>query len=815
MLRILFVFILASLATSIFSQFTIRGKVVDEKNLPLVGANVIIKNSLAGTVTSTSGEFELKIAREGVYTLVISYLGYETITKEMEVSSDKEIIISMVTTEYLADEVMVYGTRATSKNPIAFTNLTSEEIQSYNTGDDITYMLSVLPSVVSTSEAGIGLGYTAMRIRGSDPSRINVTMNGIPVNDSESQGVFWVDMPDFASSVDNVQVQRGVGTSTHGAGAFGATVNFQTISTPEEAYAEYNVTYGSFNTLKNTVKVGSGLISDHFSIDARLSNMRTDGYILHSGSDHSSSFISAAYHAKNTIVRFTYLDGKERTGISWWGVPQEMIDSIRNYNPAGIYYDRNGIEHYYNDQTDNYRQQHYQLHISQKLANSLTMNLAGHYTKGAGYYQQYQDDANYYHTTAFADYGLPSVQGADTITNTDLTRQKWLDNDFIGAIGSIIFKKARTETILGGGWNYYTGDHFGNILWMEHNGGTPENYEWYFNVGEKTDWNIYTKASFQATNNISLFADLQFRRIKYEMSGIDDDLVSLDQEHEFNFFNPKAGIFFDINPANSVYGSVAVANREPTRANFKDAKGDPDATPKPERLTDIEIGYTYSHMWFSATANFFYMLYDDQLVPTGEKSNVGYDIMTNVEDSYRRGVEMIVSFKPFTNFRWDLNLTLSQNKIRDFVEHSVNYRIWNEDIGWYEIEEDTAITLGETDIAYSPSITGTSNINWQIVNGLNLNLITKYVGKQYFDNTSGEDRKLDPYLINNLKISYMVPLRFAKYLELYIQINNLFNTEYINNAYGGNWYEEGNEMTWAYYYPQAGIHFYTGMRICF
>ena len=804
-------------ATNTFSQYTLSGTVKDEQGQALTGADVYFLDLQLGTITNFDGTFIFSQLGKGTYDLKVAYLGYQEKIKTITLSSDSHVSIILKPVKYMADEVIVYGTRANSKFPMAYTNIDKNDLQRMNTGNDITYMLSQSPSIVATSEAGIGIGYTALRIRGTDPTRINVTMNGVPVNDAESQAVFWVNMPDLSASVEDVQIQRGVGTSTQGAAAFGATINFQTLGLSSKSYAEYQLLGGSFNTLRNTIKIGSGLIADHFSVDARLSNVKTDGYIKYSGSDHSSVFVSGAFHAKNSLLRFTFLEGKERTGISWWGVPQEKLETDRRFNPAGLYYDADRVEHYYEDQTDNYKQTHYQLHFSQKLNSVLNLNFAAHYTRGSGYYEQYMDDSNSYHSTVFTDYGLEEmvIVDSDTLYQSDLIRRKWLENDFYGIIASLVLKQSRLEAIVGGGWNTYAGDHFGRILWMEYNVETKKDVEWYRNTGDKTDWNLYTKISYLLARGITIYGDIQYRNIHYRMKGLDDDLFDLSQQHNFNFFNPKLGVFYTINSNNTVYISGAIANREPARADFKESKGDPASAPKSERLYDLEAGYNLKGRNYSVGANLYYMHYRDQLVPTGEKSNVGYSIMTNVESSYRRGVELIAVYNPFPFLRWDVNITLSQNKINDYVEYATYYRNWNDDWQWYEIEEDNPRPLGTTDIAYSPSVIGASTLAFQVIDGGTISLLSKYVGKQYFDNTSSAERMLDPYFINDLRIEYDIPVRKIRQIGLMIQINNLFDLEYSNNAIGGNWYEEGQEMSWASYYPQAGIHFFAGINVIF
>ncbi|MBN1953146.1 MAG: TonB-dependent receptor [Bacteroidales bacterium] len=814
MLRLAFVTAFLLFSLGLYSQQEIRGTVFDDNMQTLPGATVYLKVSGVGTTTSRDGSFVISKDEASLDTLVISYVGFEAF--EAVFGEDQFTYVNQVFLNpkpYLAKEVKVYGSRAGNKTPMAYQDISKYQLREANTGNDMTYLLARTPSVVTTSEAGIGIGYTAMRIRGSDPTRINVTIDGIPVNDSESQSVFWVNMPDFASSVSSVQIQRGVGTSTQGAAAFGATVNLQTDERELAPYAEYGLVAGSFNTFRHTLKAGTGLIARHFTLDARVSKLNSDGYIDHSFSDHKSLFVKGTYHAKNTQVRLSVMHGHEVTGISWWGVPDYMIDSIRTYNPAGIYYDREGTEHYYENQTDNYKQTHYHLHVAHTLSEQLKLNAALHYTRGAGYYEQYQDDDNSYHTTELEAYGLaPVIDGPDTTYSSDLARQKWMDNHFFGLTAAASYSIDQLNVTGGFGWNKYLGDHFGEIIWIEQAPELPTGTQWYFNSGDKTDWNLYARANYALDEQINIFADMQFRHISYALNGTDDDRFAFDQEHTYNFLNPKAGVYYDIAKEHKAYASFAIAHREPTRADFKEAKGDPDATPLPERLTDLEIGYKYQINRLSVDVNLYNMQYKDQLIPTGEKSNVGYDIMTNVDKSFRRGIELESRYEVLDNFWWTVQLTLSDNKIRDYVEYASHYDAdWNEEI--------LARPLGNTSIAYSPNLIAANRLSYLYAfnekHWAQVSLSSKYVGKQYFDNTSSEDRKIDPYFVTDLKLEYSVRSRFVGQTSIFLQVNNLFNAKHINNAYGGNWYEQENELTWAYYYPQAGMHFFAGLNVRF
>ena len=784
-----------------FAQFSVSGVVTNESGEELVGANLVLSGTYKGTSTDVGGAYKFENVKAGNYTLGVSYMGYEAQRVNLNVTKNVVKNVVLVPLDIHAEEVIVSATRAGAKTPVAVTDLSREDIEAQSAGQDIPYLLGLSPSVVTSSEAGTGIGYSALRIRGTDPTRINVTVNGIPLNDSESQGAFWVNMPDFASSVDNVQIQRGVGTSTNGAAAFGATINFQTETFNGEPYAEVQSLVGSFGTNKNSVKAGTGLIDGKFTVDARYSKLNSDGYVDYAFVDHESYFISAAYYTEKSIIKANIISGNQHTGISWWGNPNPEED--RRYNPAGEYTDEFGNKQYYKDQTDNYFQDHYQVFYSSQLSPFTNINLGLHYTDGEGYYEQYKEDESY------ADYGLENVViGDQTLEQTDLIRRKWLDNDFYGATFSLNYNRNNLNASLGGAWNKYDGDHFGRIIWMRNAGNTEKGHEWYFNVGEKTDFNVFGKLNYQLTKQLNVYGDLQYRRINYEMRGQDDDLLALDQTHEYDFFNPKMGLFYELAQNQEAYFSFGIGHREPTRTIFKEAKGDPSSTPRSESLYDYELGYKYSSSKAAFGVNLYYMYYHDQLVPTGEKNNVGSSIMTNVDKSYRAGVEFVGGVKVLHNLTWDFNFTLSSNKIKDYIEYATYYDAEG-------VASEGSKYLGTTNIAYSPETMGSSILAYEPAKILKFSLITKYVGKQYFDNTSSEDRKIDAYFVNNLRGDLTLKESFFSKINLFVQVNNLLDEEYSNNGYGGNWYQEGVEKTWAYYYPQAGINFMTGLSLTF
>lgn len=785
-------------------ELLIRGRITDENGEPVAGAAVSLVNTVIGAYSDYEGYYRLTIETPGNYSLKISHLGYETLTREISVQNTLILDAVLVPRFTRTEEVIVSATRAGERAPFTWSGISGDEIRKSNLGQDLPFLIGLTPSLIETSEAGTGIGYTSFRIRGTDGSRINITMDGIPLNDAESQQVFWVDLPDLASSVDNIQVQRGVGTSSNGAGAFGASVNMQTKNPEREPFAEISTAAGSFNTFKNTITAGTGLISGKFAFQLRHSVVKSDGYIKRTGSDNNAISLSGIYKTDRSLVKINFMSGSETTGISWWGVPLEMLEKDRRYNPAGEYTDENGNTRFYNNETDNYRQNLIQLIWSRSFSKYLSFHSALHYTRGEGYYEEYREDQ------AFSEYGLQPVltSQAEQIT-TNLIRRKWMENDFYGLVYSVNYKKKRIEAVLGGGINNYLGDHFGRLVWMQYNAGTEKDHQWYFNDAIKGEYSVYGKVSYKLNEKLTGFGDLQYRRITYKMNGLDDDLKDIAQSHRFDFLNPKAGIFMSVTPSQDAYLSFSVAHREPTRANFKDAAGDLSATPRPETLYDTEAGYLIKSNRLRLGLNAFYMFYRDQLVPTGELSDVGYPIMTNVGKSYRRGIEITMDLKPLAAVSWNVSATVSSNKIPDYIEYYTDYNTsdWS-----YQYRSKY---LGKVDIAYSPGLTGISDLSYTISEKMSFHFISKYVGKQYFDNTMSKTRMLDPYFVSNLRIDFEPGIKMIRKTEIQILVNNIFNSLYESNAYGGNWYEDGREKSWSYYFPQAGINFMVRLGLRF
>jgi len=672
------------------------------------------------------------------------------------------------------DEVLVSAVRVTSKTPVSFSNLDKKEIKLRNLGQDIPILMNYLPSVVTTSDAGNGVGYTGIRVRGSDATRVNVTINGIPYNDSESHGTYWVNMPDFASSVESLQLQRGVGTSTNGAGAFGASLNMLTDSYSDEASGEISSSIGSFNTNKNTVKFSTGLMNDHFEIAGRLSDLQSDGYIDRAKSDLKSYFLQGTYVGKTTLIKALAFGGTEKTYQSWNGIDAATLETDRTFNSAGMFTDESGQKRFYYNETDNYQQDHYQLHWNEKIGANWSTNLAFHYTKGKGYYENYKEDAD------MADYNLKAF-GA--ITTTDLIRQKWLDNDFYGTTFSANYKAKKLDMILGGGWNKYEGDHFGKVIWARYASQSELGDPYYQDAATKTDGNIFAKANYQIAEKISLFGDLQLRNVHYKADSWETGVVN----DNFNFFNPKAGLNYDINAKNKLYFSYAKANREPNRTDYE------NGSPKPEKLNDFELGWRFKTAKSQVNINGYYMRYKDQLVLTGGFDDVGAPIRKNSGDSYRLGLEVDATLKLSKQWTIAPNFTISSNKNVDFIS-DVNGTLTN---------------LGDTNIAYSPNFIAGNILTFSPMPAFRFSLLSKYVSEQYMNNTDDASGKLKGYFVNDFNASYEIATKsIFKSIVINALVNNIFNVDYVSNGadYGGGY---------VYYYPQAGANFLVGLTLKF
>ncbi len=861
------------LSAQLFAQSEITGQVTDENGEPLAGASVILIENNKGTATNENGVYLFEGLNSGEYHLRVSFVGYESETRKTKIPEGFErgiLHIQMLSKIVGLNDVVVSATRAGSKAPFSYSNIQKEELERNNLGQDVPFLLRWTPSAVVNSDAGAGIGYTGIRIRGTDPTRINVTINGIPLNDAESQGVFWVDLPDFVSSTENIQIQRGVGTSTNGAGAFGATINLNTTTVHEQAYAAFGGTLGSFNTWKSNVQFGSGLLNQKFTLDGRLSKIHSDGYIDRAEVDLESFFFSAAYLGKKSAVRFNLFSGHEVTYQAWNGVPVQYAndDELRKFNVSGIE-KTNGAPH--DNEVDDYTQTHAQLVFNHQFNRNWNLNLAAHYTHGEGFFEQYKALED------FSDYGLnniPITQGdaalnialdslygaytderinlevdsvfifteappwEDTIyqitasyNKTDLIRRRWLDNDFYGATWALnyIRNDNRMQVTFGGGWHQYTGDHFGEIIWADLlPAGTEPNHRYYFGTGEKTDFNVFGKLSYDLGASLTSFLDLQYRSVDYEITGTDNDRVDLSTSDNLGFFNPKFGLFYDLKSNTKLYASVAIANREPNRGDYKENRKQGLENPKPETLLNTEVGLRHSWRKAMVNVNFYHMNYKDQLVLTGQVNDVGGALKTNVPTSYRMGVEVAGGLDVAKKLKFEGNLTLSQNKIKSFTEYRDNWDTGIQDV----------IEHGETDIAFSPNIIASgvftfdshNDDNYHIENRLSISLSGKYVGKQFIDNTSNDKSSLPAYFFSDLSFLYCLNTKFAKTIEFKFLIRNLLNNKFSSNAwtyrFQSAFYNPVPDDPYAVaegdgvynltgLFPQAGINFLTGINLKF
>ncbi len=781
------------------AQFSLSGKITDENGDPMVGASVQILEKNLGTVTNADGFYELINLAEGQYAVESSFIGYKKSTQTIAVNKNSSLNFSLVPTTFMAEEVIVKSTRADEKTPVTYSMVDRKDLGKNNVGQDFPYLISMEPSMVTSSDGGTGIGYTGMWIRGSNIQRINVTVNGIPLNDPESHGVFWVNMPDFTSSVNNAQIQRGVGTSTNGGGAFGATINMETSTLESKPFTEINSSAGSFNTFKNNVRFGTGLIKGKWAFEGRLSKITSDGYVDRASSDLKSFFVQGGYYTNNTTLKAIVFSGKEKTYQAWYGVDDWTVENYgRTFNWAGVIYNEDGSMRYYDNETDNYQQDHYQLHFSQKILEGLKFNAALHYTYGRGYYEEY------YQGATLADYPIGTLyfghdstlnaNGAydyfyhDSVTNGDLIGRRWLDNQFYGSTYSLDYTHKNLNLNFGGAINKYAhAKHYGELIWAQYAGNTGLGDRFYNNESDKTDFNNYLKANWQL-DKFNLFGDLQLRKVIYTGSGTDDGGVLINIDENYTFFNPKIGLTYEVGNIGDLYSSFAIANREPIRTDFTDA---PDGTkPEPEHLSDFEMGMRNkgSHGFYNA--NFYYMKYTNQLALTGELNDVGSPIRANVGKSYRMGIELDGGYEPVKWFAFRSNLALS-NSNTDYNEQ-VNGEI---------------IPHNNVQLSFSPQVVGGIELNFTPFNNFEAGLSTKYISKQYLDLTQNEDLTLDPYSYTNINLSYTLKPKLMDEMQFTLLICNVFNQMYSSNGY-----------VWdgvKYYYPQAGINFLAGIKLRF
>jgi iron complex outermembrane receptor protein len=695
------------------------------------------------------------------------------------------------------DEVLVKAVRVDATSPITHTNVSKAEIEKRNLGQDIPVLLNYLPSVVTTTDAGAGVGYTGIRIRGINAQSTNITINGIPYNDAESLGTFWVNLGDFASSVESLQLQRGVGTSTNGSGAFGASINVLTDAISEKANGEISNSFGSYNTRKHNLKFSTGKLNNHFEIAGRLSQIKSDGYIDRATANLKSYFLQGAYVDDNRLIKAITFSGHEVTYQSWYGLEDlDLLENDRTYNISGMYTDEDGNVRFHENEEDNYQQDHYQLHWNERINNNWSTNLGLNFTHGEGYFEQYKEDE------AFADYDLQEIAiGGETINTTDLIRRRWLDNDFYVINANANFKKNRINMTFGGSYSIYDGDHFGEIIWARNASTSEINDHYYDGNGKKKDLSFFTKATLRVNDKISLFGDLQLRLVDYKTIGLTSDRVPLEIDENYSFFNPKAGITYKLNTMNHFYFSFARANREPNRDDFEN-----NETVKPEQLNDFELGFRHQSRTFSVNTNLYYMMYNEQLVLTGNIDNVGNPIRQNNGESYRFGLEVEANINPIKWLTIQPAITISSNKNKTTLTSI----------------DGILVDLGKTNISFSPELIASNALVFRPINQLQVSLLSKFVGEQYMGNTDSEVSKLDSYFINDFNVSYNIETNtFVKSITISALVNNIFNKKYVSNGYyytyDDNWTNPGvtNTIEGAGFYPQATRNFLIGATLKF
>jgi iron complex outermembrane receptor protein len=774
------------LSSSCLAQFTVTGTVRDaQTHQALAGATIQIKGTPLGTVADEFGHFAFYKLSPGTYIVSGKFLGYSEKSQTVNLTADTPVNFDLEETAILTEAVIVSATRATDKTPTTYTTVAGEKIQQQNFGQDLPLILNWTPSVVTTTDAGAGVGYTGIRIRGSGASHINVTINGIPYNDSESQGVYWVDIPDVASSTKSIQIQRGVGTSTNGAGAFGGSVNLQTTSLQEKPYAEVSNSYGSFNTHKHTLKAGTGLINNRWAFDGRISKIKSDGYIERASADLGSYYLSGGYYGTKTLIKAIMFGGHELTYQSWYGSDPDRMKINRRFNYAGAIYDDLGnVSRYYDRQVDDYRQDHYQLHFSHQLSDYWNVNAAVHYTYGRGYYEEYLQGQSY------AGLGLQNIViGNDTISSGDFVRRQWLDNRFYGLTYSINHTKERLNFTLGGALNRYgNAKHFGEIIWAQYAGPTNLRDHYYDAESQKTDFNIYTKINYDLSENLNAFLDVQYRQLSYRSAGLDENASPYSIDDQFHFFNPKLGLSYSLAGNDVLYASYAIAHREPNRADYLGGS----EKPRSEELGNLEAGWRRKTSQYTLEVNYYQMNYKDQLVFTGQLNSVGYPIRANAGKSYRTGIEVSGAIRLGKSLSWNANVTWSKNKNRQ----------------WVAVDEDSnAVMYKNTTIVLSPSVIAGSQLILSAFKGAQVALLTKYVSKQYLDNTQNENTVLASYFVNDIRLSYTWAPSFVRAIDFGLLLNNIFDTQYSSNGvvYTGT----------PYYYPQAGRNYLAMITIKF
>jgi iron complex outermembrane receptor protein len=796
------------IAVTGWGQSTISGSVVDQNQHSIPGVALHLEKTQYDQVTDNKGQFSFLNLKDGTYKIICRSLGYKDTSIEVSLTTAANLKIVLQPKLFFAEEVVVQATRNGNNLGMSSNIIEKEEIEKLNTGQDLPYLLQFLPAAVVTSDAGNGIGYTGIRIRGSDASRVNVTINGIPLNDAESQGVFWVNLPDFASSTQNIEVTRGAGTSTNGGGAFGGTINILSQQLSDSAFVTSSNAFGSFNTLKNNISFGTGLLKNHFSFEGRLSKITSDGYVDRAKSDLKSFYFSTAYRDQKNLIRLNIFSGKEITYQSWNGIPESRWKDDADGMMA--YINRNGLNeeeadnllssgHSYNyytykNQNDNYQQDHYQLLISRELSKSWIANFALHATKGKGFYEEYKNDQE------LSAYGMSTAGSPDSlITTTDLVRRRWLDNWFYGATWSIQGNvNQKLQLIFGGAANRYEGIHFGEVIWARNAGNSELTQRYYENDARKDDITTYVKADFSLSEKIIFFADVQYRHVNYSFLGPNEFGQFLQQEVAHNFLNPKAGLSYTFSPNLSFFASASVAQKEPNRSDYIESSN--NSRPKAEKMIDYEAGAKWTGRSIRAGLNFYFMDYTDQLILTGKVNDVGAYTRSNIQRSYRRGVEIETAFQISKKIVLQGNITVSENKIPTYTEFVDAYDVNFDYLGQEEIK------YKNTTIAFSPDIIASGVLQYSPFANSEISFITKFVSSQFLDNSQSKESELPAYAVGDIRLSYAIATSKMPGVKFDVLLNNIFNSRYVSNGYTYGYLYDNSRIRENFYFPQAGFN---------
>lgn len=784
------------LSISISAQYVVKGLVLSTTTYSAVVNSTITLSREDGAFvqkayTDKSGYFLLSNVASGKFKLTAYAIGYKQEVRNLEISQNKlDIIIELKPFQIVNDEVLVESIKNKKPFLATHTNLSVDQVKKLNYAQDLPVILSTTPSAVYTSDAGAGVGYTGLRIRGVDATRVNVTINGVPLNDPESHSVYWVDLPDLAGHVNSIQVQRGVGSSTNGGAAFGSSINIETAKNSMEPYTQYTAAFGSFNTIRDNLKFGTGILKNNWSCEGSLSMLKSDGYIERAKSNLRSGYGTIAHYGVKSLLKFIIMHGAESTYQAWDGVPEDSLKVHRTFN---------GFT--YKNQTDNYSQTHYQLLYSHAINSKMNLNTVLHYTKGKGYYESYYGDAT------LLDYSMPNIISADSSvrTNADLIARKWLDNDFLGVVSSVIFKQKKYEIDGGLSYNNYVGLHFNEVVWSDvwtapKPNATFEPLRYYNDKGTKNDGNLFGKIFYHYSKHVNLFADMQLRLLNYNFNNANDSNMT----NQYQFFNPKLGLDFNFSDSSNMIVYFGRSAHEPTRDEFVQSTS--VSLPKVEFLNDIEVGYSKKHKDWTFIANFYNMSYTDQLVSTGKLNDVGNPVRENVKSSYRRGLEIIIQHTFETGFSVNANVTYSKNRINNYFEYVYNA----------SYDSFSVINYKSTPISFSPDVIFGSSIKYATHKNFEFELISKYVSKQFLDNSGSDDRKLNSYFVNDIYLRYhFANQKWVDDLSLSGVIYNVFGTSYESNGYTYGDLTHGIRNSYNYYYPQALQHFALMLQVRF